>query len=245
VITLDIDAVFQAHIDANQKTWEFDRKESLGASEAFGCIREGFFKKRGDEFGFTEDGGEPQSWGAMERGNLIENHFFAPAFKHHLPEPLAILYEGDNQKTLVKGRSSATPDGLITGLIPGEPFTIKVGKKTIVIDDPKSDCIVVENKSHDSRANVSEEKARHRGQTIVQMGLMRETTKHRPYYAIIVYIDASFIDHISAFVVEFDLKVYEFAKKRADQIWAAKSPLALVAEGKLDGSCEYCKFTKA
>jgi hypothetical protein len=62
---------------------------------------------------------------------------------------------------------------------------------------------------------------------------------------VILYIDASFLNNITPFVIEYDPKVYVNAKRRADQIWAADDPLKFQAEGRFDGSCDYCKFRQA
>ncbi len=245
--TLDLTAMFNAYMAQNQKTWEFNRDLSLGASETWGCGREGWYKKRGKEFGIEADEGDVDApgWGAMERGNLIEEHFVVPALRKALPSQYTIHYEGDNQKTRVVGKSSATPDGLISGLTPGEPFVIKTLDKTIAIPDPYADCVMFEIKSIDPRTSLLEAKTKNIGQTHMQMGLIRETTEWRPHFAIILYVDASFLDKIDFFVVEFDEKIYQIGKQRANKIWATDNPLKMFPEGKVDGSCTYCHFKKA
>ena len=103
---LDFDQIFDDYIAANQKVWSHDRSLTVGASEAFDCIRKTWFVKRGAEFGFVENEGE-ERWGAMERGNLIEEHFVVPAVLGHLPAPAELLGAGDDQETIILGRSSA------------------------------------------------------------------------------------------------------------------------------------------
>ena len=101
---------------------------------------------------------------------------------------------------------------------------------------------VEEIKSIDPRVNLKEEKSIHRGQTIVQMGLTRETTEYQPNYAVIIYVDASFLDDIEIFIVPFDQKRYDIAKARARMVFT--QPLkAMQPEGKLDKSCDHCQFS--
>jgi hypothetical protein len=139
---------------------------------------------------------------------------------------------------LISGLNSATPDGLIIGLT--RDALVKYG-----VPDIKSNCILLEIKSIDPRTNLTEEKSIHNGQTIQQMGLIRELTKWRPYYTIIVYVDASFLDNIKVFVVEWDAKKWAAAKKRSDMIFNTDDPKELTPEGKINDSCTYCKWQKA
>lgn len=241
---LDFGVIFDEYIAANQKTWVHDRKLTLGASEAFDCNRKNFFEKRGHEIGAVKDP-DTQNWGAMERGNIIENHYVVPALTRHLPAGVELLFAGqDTQQTLVKDRNSATPDGLFTG-IPKGPVTIKWRDGEIVLDDVQEGCIGLEIKSIDPRAVLSEERTKHRGQAQIALGIIREVTEWRPRYWIILYIDASFLDKVRPFVVEYDEDVWEAAKYRAAEVWAAKDPMDLLPEGKFDGGCQYCRWTNA
>src|ERR1039458_4661284 len=116
---LDFDVMFKDSIDANQKTWKYDRMESVGASEAFDCLRKIWFVKLGVKFGFAqdeEDEKDPESWGARERGNLLEEHYVVPAVRDHLPGNAKLRMAGKQQETLFLNKNSATPDGLIVGL---------------------------------------------------------------------------------------------------------------------------------
>src|SRR5690606_31829838 len=128
-----------------------------------------------------------------------------PAMEY-LPAPAKLTMGGSVQETIVLGRNSATPDGLIVGL-DKEPLSL------YGIENIRSNCVVLEIKSIDPRVNLKEEKDIHHGQTQVQMGIIRETTKFRPNYAVIIYVDASFLDNIKVYVVEFDAKKWEVAKK--------------------------------
>lgn len=46
-------------------------------------------------------------------------------------------------------------------------------------------------------------------------------------------------------MVPYDQKMFEVAESRARQTFETKNPGDLMAEGKIDGTCEYCKFKKA
>lgn len=241
---LDFDAIFAKYMAGNQKTWAHDRSKSLGASEVFQCIRKGFFQKRGKELGFVPDEDE-QSWGALERGNLIENHFVVPAVRSSLPDGLVALYTGDDQVTLVKGRASATPDGLITGLPKGCALRVKAGSQDLTIPNIISDCVTLEVKSIDPRANLLHEKEVHFGQTQMQLGLFHEETEFRPHFAIILYVDASFVDKLTPFVVEYDEALYKEGTRRANSLWEHNDPMMFMPEGKFDESCEHCPWKSA
>lgn len=241
---IDLDKVFNDYMATQQKSWSHDRSLTLGASEVFRCERWNWFDKIGRKQGVKVDE-EPQRWGAMQRGNLLEDHFVAPALQGHLPEPLGLLFAGQsNQRSLVSGRNSATPDGLITG-IPKGPVTITARNVTIEIPYVRSGCIGLEVKSIDPRARLDQEKVKHRGQSQVGLGLIRETTEWKPDHWLILYVDASFIDTITPFLIDFDPAVYEAAKAKAARVFEATDPTDLYPEGKLSGDCDHCPFKEA
>lgn len=243
---LDFDAVFDAYMAANQKAWAHDRSSTVGASEVWNCLRQLFYEKRHKEFGIIPDEKE-ENWGATERGNLIENHFVVPGLRlalpkmPSLPDGIELLLAGDDQKTLVLGKNSATPDGVIKGLHPG-PLTIRGGEQEFCIPDIKGDCIVLEIKSIDPRATLLEERSKHHMQTQVQLGLIREMTEFKPFFSVILYIDASFLNKITPFVVEFDEKQYAVAKQRAADVYRVNDPLLFMPEGRFTGACEHCRW---
>lgn len=231
---MDFNGMFAAFEAADEKEWRYDRNASVGASEAFDCHRKTFFKK----WGYEPDDGHEQDWGAAKRGDIIENYFAVPATKAILPEGAELLYAGEEQDTLKSGRLTATPDGLAVGLE-------RDALKQLGIDDIESDCVVIEYKSFDPRANITEEKAIHSGQTQVQMGLFHEKTEYKPEYAVIIYFNASWLSDIRPFVVKRDPKIYAAAKERAAAVFAKDpQPLDFVAEGKLSGACSLCEFTE-
>jgi len=81
----------------------------------------------------------------------------------------------------------------------------------------------------------------------VQLGVVRETTEFQPNFCVLVYIDASFWDTITEFVVAFDPGVYANAKARAVKVLTANAASELPPEGWIAGGkeCEHCPFTKA
>lgn len=241
---LNIDKMFNDYMATNVKTWAHDRAKTIGASEIFSCIRQLFFAKRGKEFGYEPDEDYEESWGATERGNIIENHFVVPGLTTQLPKGVSLEYAGDAQITLVEKRNSATPDGLFHGL-PKAPLRIIAGKKVVELPDFDADCLGLEIKSIDPRANLMEERIKHRGQSQVGLGLIREKTKWKPTHWLILYIDASFLDNITPFLIEWDPDVYETAKLRAPAIWEHDDPMEFVGEGKMTGDCNHCKFKRA
>lgn len=251
-VVIDFNAILDAFIAANQKVWVHDRALTLGGSEVYGCLRKGFFDKRGRELGFEPDEDYEEDWGAMERGNLLEKYFIAPALKEFMPKvahpDIEVLYtDVDGQETLVSGRNSATPDGLITGLPVGCTVHVRAPKHGIDITIPniKSDCIVLEFKTIDPRATLLEERTKHHNQTQVQLGLFHEVTQWRPYFSIVLYIDASFISKVTPFVVEYEPNIYEIAKTRALAVWEHDDPAMFVPEGRFSGACEHCKWKMA
>lgn len=230
---LDFTNVFADYADSTKKTWQHDRTKTVGASESFACMRRTYFTKNG----YSYDPSYAESFGATKRGDLIEAHYVVPALRSQIPKGANILWSGDDQITLVKGRLSATPDGIITDL-PRDALT-KYG-----IADIEGNEILIEIKSFDSRLDIKEPKPVHVGQVQQQMGLVHETTNHRPEYAVILYVNASWLDDIRVFVIKRDPAIYEAAKKRADMVYEASSPNDLPAEGKFIGGCDYCPFEK-
>lgn len=243
--TLDFDKVFADFVAANEKKWGHDRTKTLGASETFVCIRKGFFDKRGAEFGYEKDENHEDDWGATRRGDLIENHHVVPAISGFMPAGIEVKYTGENQVTLVLEKSSATPDGLITGLPKNCALTVTAGGHTVTIDDIQSDCVVLEIKSIDPRATLVEERAKHNGQTQMQLGLFHDKTEYRPMYSIILYFDASFVSKMTPFVVAYEPETYALGRARALEIWEVSDPKELVPEGIFTGDCEHCAWRKA
>lgn len=231
---IDFDAMFDGWVKSQQRVWGHDRMKTIGASEIFGCLRKAWYMRNGAQ----KDPDYVEKWGATQRGNLIEAFHAVPAFKHGAQMfGFSTRFIGDEQETLftVEGDNSVTPDGLFIGL-DRDALTL------YGIEDIESDCLVVEIKSIDPRVNLAEEKAIHRGQIQMQMGVIREKTEHKPMWGVIVYIDASFIDNINYFFVRFDERVYQVGKDRAKLILNTKKVTDLLREGKIDNACQYCPY---
>lgn len=230
---ISIKEMCDTYVASNQKSWSHDRLSTVGASEAFACLRKVAFTKAE----VAGDADYEDGWGAKVRGDLVENHLWEPALRSHVPEGVRLLYAGKDQKTFVDGYLSATPDGLMVGV--ARDCIAHLG-----VPDVGSDCLVVECKSIDPRVNIKEAKALNIGQTHIQMGLIRHCTSYRPNYAVISYTDASFMDQISEFVVEYDPEVYAAAKARSREIMLCNDPGSLAPEGKIAGGneCKYCPF---
>ena len=239
--------LFDELIADNQKTWKQDRALTVGASECFGCIRKNWFTKRGAEFGVERDEYYEESWGAMERGNMIENHYIVPALENGLKRRgLKLIMAGDGQDTIIDDIHSATLDGLIISEDGSNlPMDFLAYYGIDPTDFDNEDSVVVEMKSFDPRLTLQHEKAQHRGQTQMQMGLIRETTEYKPNYAVLIYVNASWLDDIRVFVIEYDDSVYRIGRERNDKVFGLDDPGMFAPEGKLDGMCDYCPFQDA
>ena len=234
---IDFAAGFDAYYAATPKVWLHDRSKSVGASEAFGCLRKAWFSKNGAD----KDPDASDSWGALKRGDLIEEYWVEPATRWYLEQNFPktrLIMGGKAQRTLIDTTFglSATPDGLVIGA--DDDALALYGVPSL----GGSGCFNFEIKSVDPRVNLREEKAIHRGQTMVQMGLTRDKTRYKPNHAVILYADASFLDDINVFVVPFDQRTYDAAKVRAHRVFNEKDPADILPEGKIDGTCDYCPF---
>ncbi len=235
---IDFFEAYDTFVRSHQKVWSHDRSKTVGASEAFGCIRKTWFSKNN----YPKNADYKDNWGALQRGDLIEQHFAEPAVKWFLETyfwDARLIWGGDNQQTLKcpDAPLTATPDGLVINAdddalaLYGIPSLGGTG------------CFNFEIKSIDPRVNLKEEKSIHRGQTTIQMGITRETTEYCPNYAVIVYIDASFFSDIDIFVVPFDQERYDIAKVRARSVYETTEVTTFMAEGKISGGCDYCPYT--
>lgn len=229
-----IKPVLDSYAAVTQRVFQTDRSQTVGASDIGQCARRTFWtKNQGDpQYGAPLDSDYADRWGAKIRGTVIENAFWEPAMR--LTYGHRLLYAGAQQKTFIAGFLSATPDGLLIGLKPDE---IAPGSGTEVM---------VECKSADPRTNLIEAKAANIYQTQVQMGLIRELTPFKPTHSVLSYVDASFWDEVSEFIIPFDSDVFDVAKRRASAIMTATQASELKPEGWIRGGkeCEHCPFTK-
>jgi hypothetical protein len=212
------------------------RASTVGASEIGQCARKTFYLKRGDT---ERDPGHTDGWGATLRGSVIEREFWLPALRARFGDKLK--FAGEQQKTFALGFLSATPDGLLIGL--PRDTVAELG----VPDLGETGALVVEGKTLDPRARLDGPRPEHVYQAQVQLGLLRELTEHRPQFALISYVDASFWDNVAEFVVAFDPAIYANAKARAAKVLTATAAAELSPEGWITGGheCERCPFTKA
>jgi hypothetical protein len=200
-----------------------NRDETLGASEAWGCLRKSAFEKNPK---YSRDPGFVDTWGFGERGHNVEA-WFVEKVRASLGNHQEFLYAGTDQSTLRDGLLSATPDGLLVDHS----------------EKPKRED-VIEVKSIDPRANVIEgPRPAHAVQAQVQMHLIRRTTKHRPKRAIIYYINASDYANVITHLVEFNPKIAANAVKRAALVFSSE-PGDLMAEGSWTDECQFCAFAQ-
>ena len=205
-----------SYVAANRREFPF-RQASIGASEIGQCARKLWFLKHGT----PQDEGFVDRWGAKERGNLIEV-LWTKALRAYLGKG-KLRFAGPYQRTFydVTSPLSATPDGLVDG---PEPF-------------------LVECKSLDPRARM-QLKPEHEAQVMTSMGILNETTTYRPQFAVISYIDASFLDEVGEFEVAYDPQVFGNLQARAQAIMEANDDERLRPEGYIAGAveCEHCRF---
>jgi hypothetical protein len=234
--------VIHRHEFATHQPW--DRSETVGASEVGQCLRRTWFGKFEDHAnGVRRDPDRlKDKWGAKRRGALIEQHLWLPAMRHAYGARL--IWAGPEQRTFVSGNLSATPDGVLISL-PRDALT-EFGIPDLINGDGSSDrSVVVDCKSFDPRTVLEEVKVEHLMQVNTQIGLIRESTNYRPRIGLLTYIDCSWFDEIREFLIIFDQKQFEHAKRRADKIMAAVSFEELPPEGWIGGGreCEHCPWT--
>jgi len=245
---IDFGYLFDTYIADHPKIFAHDRSTTIGASEAFNCMRQLVFEKRHKEFGCEPDEDYEMDWGATHRGDVVENFFLVPALTHSLPKiGMGLILAGSSdgeQQTFVANRNSATPDGLIVN-VPNGPVQVKYRDHVIDIENVTTGCIYLEFKSIDPRAVLTEERAKHHGQVQIGLGILNETTEFKPQHAIILYVNASFYSEINPFVVEFEPGIYQSGKMRAGKVWTYASPKDAPPEGRLNKGCDYCRWRKA
>jgi hypothetical protein len=205
-----------------KKTWEHDRSKTVGASEIGQCARKTWFSKQSS----PQDKEFTDGWGARFRGDIIEDALWVPAMRTmEGVDGWTLLFAGLEQRTFSSGYLSATTDGLLYNFNTLESINL--------------DC-----KSIDPRVDISREKTEHHFQVQAQMGLIRDCTSHRPDISILSYINASFLDDVTEFVIQFNPRIYAQAHARATQIMTAREAIALPPEGKMAGGdeCKYCPW---
>jgi CRISPR/Cas system-associated exonuclease Cas4 (RecB family) len=201
------------------KTWDgqiVDRQKTVGASEVFSCIRRIAYDKQG----YARDPGYKDGKGYMVRGNVFEAWFMI-ALLSRLPPEWTLMYTGEDQRTYRWKELSATPDGLVV-LPDGTSFLIEV-------------------KSHDPRANVSQPKPNHIAQVKQQLALVRKETNYEPTHAIIVYINCSDLS-LTEHRINYDRNFQAIARKRAQEAMQTQTLTDLTPEGSFADECRYCPW---
>jgi hypothetical protein len=234
-----ISDALHAYANATQPVFsKDDRASTVGASEIGQCIRKIFWIKNEDDkrLAVPRDEGFVDSWGARRRGTAFEQHFWVPAMRKRFGKRLK--FAGKSQRTFTKDYLSATPDALIINLNKHEREEIDIAC---------GDCVTAECKTADPRTNLTDAKAENVYQTIVQLGLIRDTTHYQPTHALLSYTDASFWSEGKEFVIAFDEDIYNSAHWRATVIMTDTSLERIPPEGWIAGGheCKYCPFTKA
>lgn len=229
-----IGTLYEEYNVQQAKVWEHDRDTTVGSSEVGACMRSTVFTKTGAQ------PDEHVKWGAMQRGNIIEEYWWERAITDTLKGDMKFLFSGKDQKTLVKGSLSSTPDGLLVNTPPD------LLKELHDIDDI-GNCINMECKSIDPRFNMKNlPKPVNMMQVQTQMGIIRDdpTIPWMPRYSLLSYTDCSFFDDIHEFPLAFNQKVYDAAQWRADRIMEMDDPMQARPEGAIAGGreCDDCDF---
>ena len=139
------------YVETQKREWKHDRRQSIGASEIGQCARKVFCTKFEDDpdLAVPRDPDAHDSWGARERGNLIEKHLLVPAMRakySHLA-----MFMGEEQQTFFDGYLSATPDCLLR---------------------TNGNYLLVEFKTIDPRVQLTEAKPEHVYQAQMQLGII-------------------------------------------------------------------------
>lgn len=216
------DNFISEYLKSTNKTWAHDRTATIGASEIGQCARRVWFVKNEAQ----ADPDYVDSRGASTRGDLIEKYVWLPALLKWAAENGAtVLSAGDEQETIADGYLSATCDAIV-----------KLADGTVILR---------ECKSIDPRVILTAPKPEHKAQVQTQLGAVTNAGLYQPAYAVIDYIDASFVDRVTSFDIAPDPTIYTNARKRALLIMDATDPLQLRPEGKMAGGkeCDYCPFS--
>ena len=81
----------------------------------------------------------------------------------------------------------------------------------------------------------------------MQLTYICSETKQAPKAAILIYVNASFLNQIKCFVIPLDTNSAQHLEARANSVWDEYSPDNLpIPEGKLEGGkdCQYCAWRK-
>jgi hypothetical protein len=238
---------FNDYVKDHGKVFAHDRSTTVGASEVFGCMRENVFKKRYPELAELAEEEDPE-WGHAKRGDVIENAFVVPVLINMFGEKNCHMM-GEDQKTLVDGRLSATPDGAVTGLDSAALSMYNIsdlGEDGHIAAEVKTfggDFAAPRRTKNDDGTVSYAARVKHVGQNICQMGLMKLRTNFNPNYGVVLYVNPVNLKDVRPAPVAFDQNVYDAAKERAEDVFDMTKGLAdYPAEGRATGDCTYCEF---
>lgn len=218
-------------VRGRQRVWAGGRLKTVGASEVFGCIRKAWYAKHKPEL----ENQDNKNWGILERGNIIENLFAVPTLRDIFGEQNC-LYMGEDQETFVDGKASATPDGLLIN----QPRDIFADDG--LPDIGPSQSVGAEVKSFDVRANLYAAKTIHDGQAIMQLGMFRRKSAHKPDYSMLLYINSGDLTDLRPFPVTYNEGTYQAGLARAGRVYLATDAYELPAEGVHTDQCKFCPF---
>ena len=232
-----VSRALDAYATQSIKPFFSDRMSTVGASEIGQCIRKVFWTKNEDDAQLhaERDDEYTDGWGARMRGTVFEEQLWVPAMRKKFGKRL--MYSGKSQRTFTHNYLSATPDAIVVNLTNAEKEEIGTWR----------DCALFECKTLDPRAALTQAKAEHAYQVVVQMGILRATTDFRPEHAVISYADASFWSEVKEFTISFDPDIYDAAQTRAQIVMTSTDLEHIPPEGWIAGGyeCRYCPFTKA
>lgn len=238
--TIDLLAIVDDVIRSDVKSWPkamskgfVDRYSVLSASETTKCIRSLYMEKARP---YDHEEPEQGNWGFAERGNSAEAWMVAQLRKFFSPEEL--LFAGDDQRTFVYGRLSATPDGLLK------------------LED--GDYVYLEIKSIDPRANLrGAPRPAHVAQVKQGMHILANGYDVKPSYGLVIYLNANDYSDMQQFVVKPDPSFVRAQDQKAKRLldavaktdrtnpdsWYTTAAL-FSPEGLANGSndCTYCNF---
>jgi CRISPR/Cas system-associated exonuclease Cas4 (RecB family) len=221
------------HTKAEVKVWKkaggdksatHDRGLTLGASEAFNCLRRAAYLKH-PEWDVQVD---PQYWGYANRGHQVEA-FVISAIRESLEGGERLLYAGRSQMTFVHPLLpvSATPDGLY---VPHKDERVYLEIKSV---DPRTSPHKLPKEEHILQAQSGAE-------------IMASVDPSKaPTRILLVYVDSSALKVVKEVPLDRDPAALEAHMRRAEKVFAAKNPLEVPAEGVFDRQCRHCPYKKA
>lgn len=200
-----------------------DRRGYVSSSEIGNCERRIKYAKSSDQ------SGKLKRWGYAERGVLIEEwavDLIREAIHNSFPD-FRLMFAGQNQFSFVDGVQSGTPDGLL-------------------VHTDTHEGVCVEIKAVDPRTNFSRlPKPKHVLQTVQNIILLDRLTPYTVKTGMLLYINASDLQHRHLVPVERTPEVEAALEEKARRILEASGPDELEPAGLyMDKECDQCEFTE-